>query len=54
METVFFSLIMVILLKIAWIDFKEKYIYDLDILISTGIITFYNIYIGDFLDTVFG
>ena len=45
---------MVILLKIAWIDFKEKYIYDLDILIATGIITFYNIYKGDFLDSVFG
>ena len=54
METLFFGIVMVILLKIAWIDFKEKYIYDLDILIATGIITFYNIYKGDFLDSVFG
>ena len=54
MESLFFGIVMVILLKIAWIDFKEKYIYDLDILIATGIITFYNIYKGDFLDSVFG
>ena len=47
MEIIYFIFVSVMLLRIAYIDFKEHYIYDLDIGIIAFVILAYNIYLSN-------
>ena len=48
--TIFFSVIITaILLKIAYTDFKEKAIFDLDLILAALIIGIYKLYSAEFI-----
>ena len=53
--TIFFSVIITaILLKIAYTDFKEKAIFDLDLILAALIIGIYKLYSAEFISGCFG
>lgn len=53
--TIFFSVIITaILLKIAYTDFKEKAIFDLDLILAALLIGIYKLYSAEFISGCFG
>lgn len=47
MEMIYFIFVSAILLRISYIDYKEHYIYDLDICIAAFVILAYNVYLSN-------
>ena len=54
MEKIYFLFIALIFLKIAYVDFKQHYIYDFDICLATVVIIGYNFYQSNLKDACIG
>lgn len=54
MDYIYYFLLAVIFMKIAYIDYKEHAIYDRDNLLAALLVALYSIYNGIFLDALLG
>lgn len=54
MTEFYYFLISIIFLKISYIDFKEKFIYDIDLILAAAIITIYNLITAQIIPMVLG
>ena len=54
MEIIYLFITSLIFLKIAYVDYKEHYIYDLDIAFAIAVILAYNLYLSNLKDACIG
>ena len=54
MEIFYLFITSLIFLKIAYVDYKEHYIYDLDIAFAVAVILAYNLYLSNLKDACIG